>query len=65
MTYELLLLFFIGFLLGAILNRSKEDREQQRVYDERYKQHQEDIAYYKKLTRELVEENKELRNERK
>jgi len=61
MTYEYFILFFIGFIVGAISCRSKEDREQERIYEERYREHEEKIAYYKKLTRELVEENTEYR----
>ena len=61
MTYEHILSFIIGVLIGAILNRSKEDREQERIYEERYREHEENIAYYKKLTRNLVEENSNLK----
>ena len=61
MTYEYFTLFFIGFILGALLNRSKEDREQERIYEERYKEFEDKLAYYKKLTRELAEENAEFR----
>lgn len=61
MTYELFICFFIGFVVGAIAHRSKDDREQSRVYEERYSQYEDKIAYYKKLTRELAEENAEFR----
>ena len=64
MTYEYFTFFFIGFIVGALLNRSKEDREQERIYEDRYKEHEEKIAYYKKLTRELADENAEFRRKK-
>jgi hypothetical protein len=61
MTYELLTCLFIGFIVGALLNRSKEDKEQERIYEERYKKFDEDLHYYKKLTKQLADENAEFR----
>jgi cell division protein FtsB len=58
--------FILGFVLGFVivwnrkgdniskdLEKSKAERSQQEA----------DIAYYKKLTRDLVEENKQLRKQ--
>lgn len=61
MTYELLICFFVGFIVGALTNRNKDDIEQKKIYDERYAELQKDIAYYRKLTRELANENAEFR----
>ena len=61
MTYELFICFFIGFIVGAITSRNKEDKEQQRIYQEKYDAYEDNIAYYKKLTRELAQENAEFR----
>jgi len=61
MTYELFICFFIGFIVGALVCRSKEDREQSNIYNERYKEFEDKLQYYKKLTRELTEENAEYR----
>lgn len=61
MTYELFICFFVGFIVGALTCRTKEDREQTRIYEERYQQYEDKIAYYKKLTKELVQENSEFR----
>lgn len=57
MTYELLLCFFIGFIVGALANRSKDDREQQALYDRQIKAHEETIQYYKNLCKWHVERN--------
>ena len=57
--------FILGLVLGYVMvwnrkiNNIPEDLEKCNI--ER-SQHEQDIAYYKKLTRDLVEENKELRN---
>ena len=61
MTYEYLIVFALGYIVGYISFRHKDDKEQQRIYEERYLQHQEEIAYYKKLTKTLAEENSEFR----
>ena len=56
---------FLGLLLGYAMglnhkvNNIPKDLETCNI--DRTRQ-EEDIAYYKKLTRDLVEENKELRN---
>jgi len=61
MTYEYFILFFIGFIVGALLNRSKESREQERIYEDRYRDYEANVQYYKRLTRNLVEENNNLK----
>ena len=57
--------FFLGLALGYGIGRSQKDtdipNDLEKCNVERSKQ-EADIAYYKKLTRNLVEENKELRN---
>jgi hypothetical protein len=57
--------FFLGLLLGVGIgwNRKVESipKDLEKCTVERSQQEQ-DIAYYKKLTRTLVDENKELRN---
>jgi hypothetical protein len=57
--------FFLGLALGFGIgwNRKVENlpKDLEKCTVERSQQEQ-DIAYYKKLTRTLVEENKELRN---
>jgi hypothetical protein len=56
--------FILGFVLGLLImwnhkgDNISKDSEKDKV--ERSQQ-EADIAYYKKLTRNLVEENKELR----
>jgi hypothetical protein len=62
--YELFIIFFVGFLVGAVLNRSKEDREQERIYEERYKDYEANVQYYKRLVKNLVQENIELRKDK-
>jgi len=56
--------FFLGLLLGYGIGVQRQDRnipkDLEKCTVERSQQEQ-DIAYYKKLTRTLVEENKELR----
>ena len=56
---------FIGLLLGYGMGRNQKDtsfpKDLEKCNVERSQQ-EEDIAYYKKLTRDLVNENKELRN---
>ena len=57
--------FVLGFVLGfvAMWNRKGDNitKDLEKCTVE-HSQQEQDIAYYKKLTRELVEENKELRN---
>ena len=57
--------FFLGLLLGYGMgaNRKVENipKDLEKCNIERSQQ-EADIAYYKKLTKDLVEENKELRN---
>jgi hypothetical protein len=55
MTYELLICFFIGFVVGALTNRNKDDREQQTLYERQIKAHEETIQYYKNLCKWHVE----------
>jgi len=58
--------FVLGFVLGFVVmwNRNGDstpkDLEKTKATLER---HEEDVAYYKKLTRDLVEENKQLRKQ--
>jgi hypothetical protein len=57
--------FFLGLVLGYIMgwNRKVDDipKDLEKCNIDRSQQEQ-DLAYYKKLTRDLVEENKQLRN---
>ena len=57
--------FFLGLLLGYSMgwNRKVDDipKDLEKCTIDRSQQEQ-DLAYYKKLTRDLVEENKQLRN---
>ena len=58
--------FVLGFVLGFVVmcnrkgNSTTNDSEKTKATFDRY---DEDIAYYKKLTRDLVEENKQLRKQ--
>jgi hypothetical protein len=56
---------FLGLLLGYGMGRNQKEasipKDLEKCNVERSQQ-EIDIAYYKKLTRTLVEENKELRN---
>ena len=61
MSYELFITFFIGFIVGALLNRSQEDRAQKQIYEDRYAKFDEDLHYYKKLCKTLADENAEFR----
>ena len=63
LTYEILTMFFIGLVVGALLNRSKDSSEQQKLYEIRYREYQNNIEYYKRLTSKLVEENTQLRKQ--
>jgi hypothetical protein len=58
--------FILGLLLGYIMgwNRKADNipKDLEKCTVELGK-HEQDIAYYKKLTRNLVEENKELRKQ--
>ena len=55
---------FIGLLLGYGMGRNRKEtnipKDLEKCKVERSQQ-EEDIAYYKKLTKNLVDENKELR----
>ena len=57
--------FFLGLLLGYGMgwNRKVDNipKDLEKCNVERNQQ-EEDLAYYKKLTKDLVEENKKLRN---
>ena len=59
-----MLWFFLGLFLGYGIgwNRKVENipKDLEKATAE-LSQHEQDIAYYKKLTRTLVDENKELR----
>lgn len=61
MTYELLICFFIGFIVGALSNRNKDDKEQKMLYDRQNKAQEEAIQYYKRLCKTLADENAEFR----
>ena len=55
---------FIGFILGYVSSKSYTHDYPKYLEHatEKIKRTNEDIAYYKKLTKDLVEENKKLRN---
>ena len=51
---------FLGYAIGVNRSQSNIPKDLEKCNFERDRQEQ-DIAYYKKLTKNLVEENKELR----
>jgi len=57
-----ILWFVLGGLIGyAISWVNRRETTEDSHHADTIKKHEEDIAYYKKLTKTLVEENKELR----
>ena len=63
MTYELLACFFIGFIVGALTNRSKDQKELEQMYLKKEMQYLIDIEYYKALCNWHVEQKENKRNE--
>jgi hypothetical protein len=55
-----MLWFFLGLLLGFGIGANRQPKDLEKCNVERSQQ-ETDIAYYKKLTKDLVNENKELR----
>ena len=57
--------FFLGLLLGYAIGQKHKVNTIPKDLEhatEQIKRTNEDLAYYKKLTKDLVEENKKLRN---
>jgi hypothetical protein len=47
---DIALAFFIGFLVGLVMRREDKDiAEQKRIYDEKLKEYEYNITYYKNL----------------
>jgi len=57
--------FILGILLGLIGRHvaTNEKTSDTALFESREQKYQTDIAYYKKLTKDLVEENKQVRAE--
>ena len=59
---DLFISFMVGLLVGVSTRfRDKDWEEQQKMYDARLQEQANSIEYYKKLTKNLVNENSELR----
>ena len=55
---EIGLAFFIGFLIGLVMRpKDKGLKEQQEIYETRYKEYEASIKYYKDLCKWHVERN--------
>jgi len=55
---EIGLAFFIGFLIGLVMRpKDKNLKEQQDIYEARYKEYEASIKYYKDLCKWHVERN--------
>ena len=55
---EIGLAFFIGFLIGLVMRpKDKNLKEQQEIYETRYKEYEASIQYYKDLCKWHVERN--------
>jgi len=55
---EIGLAFFIGFLIGLVMRpKDKSLKEQQEIYETRYKEYEASIKYYKDLCKWHVERN--------
>jgi len=53
---DIALAFFIGFLIGLVMRRQDKDiAEQKRIYDEKLKEYETNITYYKNLCKWHVE----------
>jgi len=56
---DIALAFFIGFLIGLVMRRQDKDiAEQKRVYDDKLKEHEYNLQYYKNLCKWHVERMK-------
>jgi hypothetical protein len=56
---DILIAIIFGLVTGYCAHpRDKDNEEQQRIYDERVKQLQDEIQYYKNLCKWHVERNK-------
>ena len=54
---EIGLSFFIGFLIGLVMRpKDKNLKEQQEIYEARYKEYEASIKYYKDLCKWHVEQ---------
>jgi hypothetical protein len=50
MMTDIALAFFIGFLVGLVMRREDKDiAEQKRIYDDKLKEYESNIKYYKNL----------------
>jgi len=60
---EIGLSFFIGFLIGLVMRpKDKNLKEQQDIYEARYKEYEASIKYYKDLCKWHVEQRKQNGN---
>jgi len=56
---EIALSFFIGFLIGLVMRpKDKDLKEQTNIYNRKYQEYKQEIAYYKKLCHWHVEQRK-------
>ena len=54
---DIALSFFIGFLIGLVMRpQDKNLKEQQEIYEARYKEYEASIKYYKNLCKWHVEQ---------
>ena len=54
---DIALSFFIGFLIGLVMRpKDKNLKEQQEIYEARYKEYEASIKYYKDLCKWHVEQ---------
>ena len=59
---EIGLAFFIGFLVGLVMRpQDKDIAEQKRIYEEKFKEYETNITYYKNLCKWHVERLNEQR----
>jgi len=60
---DIALSFFIGFLVGLVMRpQDKDIAEQKRIYDEKLKEYEYNITYYKNLCKWHVEQRKQHGN---
>ena len=63
MMTDIALAFFIGFLIGLVMRRQDADMaEQKRIYDEKLKEYEYNITYYKNLCKWHVEQRNQNGN---
>lgn len=59
---ELFIAFIVGVVVGYIIKNEKQIPDDDKLIDQ-IKRLEDDVAYYKKLTKGLVEENTDMRTQ--